>query len=50
MEFQYPPDLKAKVTLHVKNMPWDEALEIILRENNLTWEMHGKTIVIKPAA
>jgi hypothetical protein len=28
-------------------MPWDEAFESILREQHLSWEMQGKTIVVK---
>jgi len=46
-DIQYPPSLEGTVTVDVKNMPWDEALDLVLRENNLTYEVKGKAIVIK---
>ncbi len=46
-DIQYPPSLEGKVTLDVKDMPWDEAFDLILREQHLTWEANGKAIVIK---
>ena len=44
---RYPPSLKGKVSLNVKDMPWDEAFDLILREHDLTYEMKGDTITIK---
>lgn len=46
-DIQYPPTLEAKVTLNVKDMPWDEAFELILRQANLTYERQGDAIIIK---
>ena len=43
---EYPPDLEGKVTINVKNTPWDEAIDIILREQGLRFELHGDKIVI----
>jgi beta-lactamase regulating signal transducer with metallopeptidase domain len=48
LDIQYPPTLDGKVNLEVKNMPWDQAFDLILRENRLTWRMEGKTVVIVP--
>ena len=47
MDVQYSPTLQGKVTITVKDMPWDEAFDIILRQNNLLFEMKGKVIIIK---
>jgi len=46
-DVQYSPDLKGTVTITVKNMPWDEAFDIILRQNNLTYQLKGDAIIIK---
>ena len=46
-EIKYPPSLHAKVTIDVNEMPWDEAFDLVLRQNNLTWEMSGDVITIK---
>ena len=46
-DVQYPPTLQGKVTINVKDMPWDEAFDIILREHNLSFQMKGNAIVIK---
>jgi hypothetical protein len=45
-EIQHSPTLEGKVTLDVKNMPWDEAFDLILRQNDLTYELKEKAIVI----
>ncbi len=46
-KIDYPDSLQGKVTIYVRDMPWDEAFESILREQHLSWEMQGKTIVVK---
>ncbi|HEY8184323.1 MAG TPA: M56 family metallopeptidase [Thermoanaerobaculia bacterium] len=46
-KIEYSDSLEGKVTINVREMPWDEAFEAILREQHLTWEMQGKTITIK---
>jgi beta-lactamase regulating signal transducer with metallopeptidase domain len=46
-KIDYPDSLHGKVTIYVRDMPWDEAFESILREQHLSWEMQGKTIVVK---
>ena len=47
LKVQYSPTLQGKVTLKVKDMPWDEAFDIILRQNSLTYQLTGDVIIIK---
>ena len=47
INIQYPPTLQGKVTLNVKDTPWDEAFDIVIRQQNLTWEMKKDVITIK---
>jgi type II secretory pathway component HofQ len=47
LDIQYPPSLQGKVTINVKNMPWDEAFDIILRQQNLSWELKGSVMTLK---
>jgi len=47
IKIQYPPTLQGKVTLNVKGMPWDEAFDIVIRQQNLTWEMKKDVMTIK---
>lgn len=44
---EYPPSLEGRVTIHVKNTPWDEAFDLILRDQGLTFEHQGDKIVVK---
>lgn len=44
---QYPKTLQGKVTLNVTNMPWDQAFDIILQQNKLSYELKGEAIIIK---
>ena len=46
-QIEYPESLKGKVTINAHNMPWDQMFDSILRTQHLTYEMKGKTIVIK---
>jgi beta-lactamase regulating signal transducer with metallopeptidase domain len=47
-KIDYPDTLEGKVTINVRETPWDEAFESILRQQHLSWEMQGNTISIKP--
>jgi beta-lactamase regulating signal transducer with metallopeptidase domain len=49
LEIQYSPALQGKVTIELQDIPWDEAFDMILRDQKLTWYMQGKTVVIKPS-
>jgi beta-lactamase regulating signal transducer with metallopeptidase domain len=44
---EYPDTLQGKVTINVREMPWDEAFDAIIREQHLTWEVRGNTMTIK---
>jgi beta-lactamase regulating signal transducer with metallopeptidase domain len=46
-EIQYPSSLQGKVNLDVKDMPWDQAFDLILQQNNLSYELEGSVIMIK---
>ncbi|MGZ8868820.1 MAG: M56 family metallopeptidase [Thermoanaerobaculia bacterium] len=48
IDIRYPETLQGKVTLDIRNMPWDQAFDLILREHHLTWKMEGKTLTIVP--
>ncbi|MCP4217504.1 MAG: hypothetical protein GY765_22880, partial [bacterium] len=38
------PGIKGKVTINMKNVPWDQALDVILRQRGLAMVRVGKTI------
>ncbi|MBW2651415.1 MAG: secretin and TonB N-terminal domain-containing protein, partial [Deltaproteobacteria bacterium] len=42
------PDVKADVTAHMKNVPWDQALDTILEVNGLGKKQSGKVITVLP--
>ncbi len=41
-------DVKGKVTIRLVDVPWDQALDVILQANNLGMEMIGNVIRIAP--
>ncbi len=49
LEMSVAPEVTGTVTIHFKNVPWDEAFEIVLRQNGLAYRLDGKRIqVFKP--
>lgn len=42
------PDVKGKVTIHMKNVPWDQALDTVLEINSLGMKQFGDVITIMP--
>ncbi|MDD5475250.1 MAG: secretin and TonB N-terminal domain-containing protein [Syntrophales bacterium] len=42
------PDVDQKVTLHMRNVPWDQALETILEVNELGMTTRGRVITVMP--
>jgi len=44
------PGVKGSVTVELKNVPWDQALEEILRMNNLSFQIEGNIMRIAPRA
>lgn len=47
MKFDYAPSLSGRVTMDVADVPWDQALDIVLAQNGLTYEIRDGAIVIK---
>ena len=43
-------DVKGRVTLKLKNVPWDQALDIILKANKLSYAVDGTVVRIAPIA
>jgi hypothetical protein len=46
LEMNVAPDITGTVNVNIKDMPWDQALEQILRENGLTWKLEGNTMTV----
>ena len=44
LEIKLAPGVEGSVTMDVKDVPWDQALEIIVRQNGLKMTIDGKTI------
>lgn len=43
------PGVKGQISVKLKEVPWQQALDIILRMNHLTSQMEGNVIVVSPA-
>ncbi|MEE4270725.1 MAG: TonB family protein [Thermoanaerobaculales bacterium] len=41
------PGIDSKVTITIKEIPWDQALDIILEQEGLRWEKIGDRIIIR---
>lgn len=46
LQMAIAPDVTGTVNVNIKDMPWDQALEQILRENNLTWRLEGNQMEV----
>jgi len=44
------PEVDQKLTLHMRNVPWDQALDTILEVNGLGMTTRGKVITVMPLA
>ena len=42
------PDVKAEVTVHMKQVPWDQALDAVLEINGLGKKQSGKVVTVLP--
>jgi type IV pilus secretin PilQ/predicted competence protein len=40
------PEVEGEVRLHLRNVPWDEALDVILKPYGFSYEMIGDTLVV----
>jgi type IV pilus assembly protein PilQ len=47
--FVYGEDVKGKITMKLKNVPWDQALDVILKTKGLRMRMAGNIIRVAPA-
>ena len=47
LDIRYQPDLQGSVTLSVRDIPWDQAFDLVLAQNDLTYELNGKVVVIR---
>jgi beta-lactamase regulating signal transducer with metallopeptidase domain len=45
-EMQVDPAIEGRVTVNWVNVPWDEAFDSLLKDNNLTYRKEGKVLVI----
>ncbi len=51
LEVEVAPEVQGKIDVNFTGVPWDEALERILRENGYAFRLEGKKLkVFKPAA
>lgn len=44
------PKVEGNITLHLENVPWDQALELVLRGGNLDSRLNGNVLYVAPAA
>ena len=44
------PDVQGKVTIDLEEVPWDQALELILKVNGLNYQLDGNVMRIGPTA
>jgi type II secretory pathway component HofQ len=42
-------EVTGTITLRLKHVPWDQALELIVRTRNLALERDGNVILVRPA-
>src|SRR5439155_17257885 len=43
-------DVKGKVTLHLNDVPWDQALDLVLRSNRLEKTQEGNVVLTRPSS
>jgi uncharacterized protein DUF6152 len=49
LELRLDPSIKRNVALHIKDVPWDLALDVVLSNSGLSSEGEGKVLRIVPA-
>jgi hypothetical protein len=42
------PSIAGTVSVDLRDVPWDQALDLVLRTNNLGWEKDGQTLRVAP--
>ena len=43
------PSVEGNITLHLENVPWDQALELVLRAGDLDSRLNGNVLYVAPA-
>ena len=46
LEREIAADVQGTVTVDFKDVPWDEAFDILLRQNGLTWRLQGNRMEV----
>lgn len=44
------PEVSGSVTVELREVPWDQALDLILRMNGLGWALTGNVLYVAPRA
>jgi beta-lactamase regulating signal transducer with metallopeptidase domain len=47
MKIDFPPDLQGRVTLDIRDMPWDEAFDVVMRQHGLSFELKDGAVIVK---
>ncbi len=47
-EITFDESVEGKVTVDLRDMPWDQALDVVLRTNNLGWRSEGEVLRVAP--
>jgi len=48
MSIAIDPDVKASVTIELHDVPWDQALDLILRQHKLAAKFENGVLLVKP--
>lgn len=48
LNFVVHPSVSGRVTVELHQVPWDQALDLILNLNGLGWQLEGNVVVIAP--
>jgi beta-lactamase regulating signal transducer with metallopeptidase domain len=46
LEMKMDDSVQGKVSVSWQNVPWDQAFDLLMKQNGLTWRMEGKTVII----
>jgi hypothetical protein len=49
LELRVDPSINRNITVHLKDVPWDLALDVVLTNSGLSSELEGKVLRIAPA-
>jgi hypothetical protein len=47
-EITVDEDIRGQVTVDLRDLPWDQAFDVVLRTNNLGWKAEGETLRVAP--